>query len=311
MPSVSVVIPAYNRERTILRAVRSIMEQTLSPAEVILVDDASTDETVSVLGQACSAVRVIRMPHRSGAQAARAAGIRAATGDWVAFLDSDDWWLPQKLEWQLAKAAEGFPVVHGPGLIRRNGNDEPFAVPPLEGNIYAHLLKKPAPLYQCLLVRRECFEKAGYPDPAIAAYQEWDMSLLLARHYSFGYVDKPLFVYEIQGDSISKDGYRGLRGYEQIVTKWWKEIRREAGTETGFAHYRTLAWQAYTLTGWPGYLHYLRLGANLAGKSFPATLAAEARYSGPSHCKHVLAQKAPWLRAFYRRILGRGDRSDG
>jgi len=304
---ISVIIPAYNRRETIGRAILSVLEQSLAPAEIIVVDDASDDDTVGMVSENYPSVRVVRQARNLGAQAARAAGIHAATGDWVAFLDSDDWWLPKKLEWQLAKAEEGFSVVHGPGVIRSEEGDEPFGIPPLEGHIYADLLRRPAPLYQCLLVRRECFAKAGYPDPAIAAYQEWDMSLMLARYYAFGYVDKPLFVYEVQGDSISKDGYRGLRGYEQIVCKWWKEILRAAGPEAGFEHYRVLARHAYNLTGVCGYLHYLRLGARLLNKAFMTVLWRESR-ALPASFRHILANKAPWLRTLWRRLRGRKER---
>lgn len=298
MDSTSVVIPARNRAAFIGRALASVLTQTVAVSEIIVVDDASDDGTSEAALRSCPACRVIRLAQQAGAQAARAAGIRAATGEWVAFLDSDDWWLPQKLEWQLAKAQEGFSVVHGPGFIRRNGVDEPFVIPPLEGDIYAGLLKNPAPLYPCLLVRRECFEKAGYPDPAITACQEWDMSLLLARHYSFGYVDHPLFVYEVQQNSISKDDYRGLRGYEQIVSKWWPEILRVAGEDAGFAHYRAMAAQAKRLTGLWGYWHFMRLGAQRTGKNLSAIAAAD--WWG--QVKHLLATKIPLLRTAWHRL---------
>jgi glycosyltransferase involved in cell wall biosynthesis len=264
---VSVIIPTFNRAAVIGRAIKSVLAQTHSVHEIIIVDDASSDNTVQASLNCYPACRIIQFRRNQGAQAARSAGIQAATGEWIAFLDSDDWWLPQKLEWQLEKAAEGFSVIHGPGIIRRNGQDQFFAIPPLEGQIFAELLRYPAPHYPCLLVRRECFEKAGYPDPAICAFQEWDMSLMLARHYTFGYVDKPLFVYEVQEDSISKDDYRGLRGYEQIVVKWWKEIILIVGIDAGLKHYQNLARQALHLTGIAGFLYFSSLAAKLTGNS--------------------------------------------
>ncbi len=291
MPSISVIIPAYNRSSSISRAIQSILEQTVSASEIIVVDDASTDDTVGIVEQHFPQCKVIRFQYNQGAQAARTAGIRAATGDWVAFLDSDDWWLPQKLEWQLEKAAEGFSVIHGPGLLRRNGQDELFAIPPVAGEVYADLLRCPSPMYQGLLAKKECFEKAGFPDPTITSYQEWDTSLLLARHYAFGYVDKPLFVYEVQEDSISKDDYRALRGYEQVVNKWRKEILRVAGAEALFHHYCVLAATGKALTGWPGYLHYLRLGSRLSGCDYTKKAKTDIKYAA----KLKLKQAMPWL----------------
>jgi glycosyltransferase involved in cell wall biosynthesis len=298
--TISVIIPAYNRERLIGRAIRSALGQSYPASEIVVVDDGSGDGTIDAALKACPEAVVVRMPH-SGAQAARAAGIRAATGDWVAFLDSDDWWLPHKLERQMEKAAQGFSVVHGPGLVRQNGRDVFFAVPPLEGSVYPELLRGPGPMYPSLLVRRECFEKAGYPDPAIAAMQEWDTSLLLARRYAFGWVDQPLFVYEVQDDSISGDDYRGLRGYEQIVCKWWDEILSVAGRPTGRKHYRRMAKLAGRLTGPSGYAHYMRMGEARDGCAQTPEFALFFSYAA-SRARPWLAEKFPGLRVFCRSV---------
>lgn len=104
-PSVSVVIPAWNAAETIARAVQSVLVQSFVPQEIIVVDDGSTDGTVAK-ARACGPVRPVVMPRRSGAGAARNAGIRAAAGSWIAFLDADDEWLPQKLEKQMRASAE-------------------------------------------------------------------------------------------------------------------------------------------------------------------------------------------------------------
>ncbi|HEX4159680.1 MAG TPA: glycosyltransferase family 2 protein [Rhizomicrobium sp.] len=100
---VSVVIPAYNSEATIARALESAIGQSRPPLEIIVVDDCSTDATREIVSEYASrSVRTIILPCRSGAGAARNAGIRAASGDLTAFLDSDDEWLPEKLEKQVA-----------------------------------------------------------------------------------------------------------------------------------------------------------------------------------------------------------------
>jgi glycosyltransferase involved in cell wall biosynthesis len=302
---VSVVIPAYNREKTIGRAIRSVLEQTVPVHEVIVVDDCSVDGTVAAALEAYPACRVVRLSSNLGAQAARAEGIRAATGKWIAFLDSDDWWLPRKLELQLNKASEGFPVVHGPGLIKKGNCVEDFVIPALEGRIFTDLLRVPAPLYQCLLVKRECFDVAGFPDPAICAYQEWDMSLMLSAHYTFGFVNEPLFVYEVQEDSISMAAYRGVHGYEQIVNKWMKHIAREAGPDAVVEHYRTLAAMAARCTGLAGRLHYLRMGASLGHVRLGVLLLREAA-DGLPRVRGFLGRKFPWLRSVWRAFVRKG-----
>jgi GT2 family glycosyltransferase len=106
---VSVIIPTYNRADLLGRAIKSALEQTITPAEVIVVDDGSTDNTAAVVQAFGNRVRYMRVPN-GGVSRARNAGIAAATGDWVALLDSDDIWEPSKLETQLALAT-GTPEI--------------------------------------------------------------------------------------------------------------------------------------------------------------------------------------------------------
>ena len=103
--TVSVVIPTYNRAGLLPRAIRSVRDQTRAPDEVVVVDDGSTDSTCGIIEEEFPGVRLLSQEHR-GVSAARNLGIMTTSGAWVAFLDSDDEWLPQKLERQLA-ALEG------------------------------------------------------------------------------------------------------------------------------------------------------------------------------------------------------------
>ena len=104
MPKVSVIIPTYNRSLSVREAIESVLAQTYRDFELIVVDDGSADNTPSVLGSFGERIRGIRQAN-AGVSAARNAGIRAAKGEWVAFLDSDDLWVPQKLERQMAGVA--------------------------------------------------------------------------------------------------------------------------------------------------------------------------------------------------------------
>ncbi|MDR1048934.1 MAG: glycosyltransferase, partial [Synergistaceae bacterium] len=101
-PTITVVIPAYNREKTILRSVKSVLSQTLPPDEIIVVDDGSSDRTVEFLeGLHEPSLKICCDSTNRGAQHARNCGIELASSDWVAFNDSDDFWLPRKLELQV------------------------------------------------------------------------------------------------------------------------------------------------------------------------------------------------------------------
>lgn len=273
---ISAIIPTYNRAHTLGNAIRSIEAQTVPVHEIIIVDDCSSDGTESFLKTQYPQCVYIRLPFRSGAQAARAEGVRHASGDWIAFLDSDDMWLPEKNRWQLEKAAEGYPVVHGDSLKKVNGKDIYFKFCTLEGqNVFKEMLAYPSPLYQTLLLRRECFDTAGLPDSKITSYQEWDFSLQMAKNYPLGYVNKPLMIYCLSPDGISIDIYRRIQGYEQIVCKWWEDIMSVAGAEVGMRHYRKLGQLAYRVAGLPGLLYYTRLGSRLTKQKAVGIVAAE------------------------------------
>lgn len=110
-PSVSAVIPAYNAERFISETIESVLAQTYEMLEIIVVDDGSSDDTGLVAGRFLK-TRVIRRPN-GGQAAARNTGIRAASAEWIAFLDHDDLWLPQKTEVQLGVVAPDVGVIHG------------------------------------------------------------------------------------------------------------------------------------------------------------------------------------------------------
>lgn len=123
-----------------------------------MVDDGSQDATAKAvfrMAQSEPRIRLIRHEFNRGAQAARNAGIRAALGEWIAFLDSDDTWLSSSLDVRIAAArSRNVQVVHSPGFVLRfgGGERETFEVPALSGNVYRQLLRGAGPVFQALLV---------------------------------------------------------------------------------------------------------------------------------------------------------------
>jgi glycosyltransferase involved in cell wall biosynthesis len=247
MPIVSIIIPAYNRERFIDRAVKSALNQTYNDFEIVVVDDGSTDGTydkLAALADTDKRIRCLRHKSRHGAQKARNTGIGAAHGKWIAFLDSDDEWLPGKLEKQVnTLAAHGFNpwvVVHGNAiwLDTATGRRLPDEVPPVEGDdIYRRLLTKPGPLFPSMLVSFSALEKIDFLDENAQAYQEWDTSIRLARDCRFVYLSDPLFIYHLHSDeTISKNKERNIIGYQYILDKFENEIKDICGQDVWEAH---------------------------------------------------------------------------
>jgi glycosyltransferase involved in cell wall biosynthesis len=167
---VSVIIPAYNREAYLAEAIRSVLEQTRRPEEIIVVDDGSTDRTGEEARSFGERIRYVFQENR-GISSARNTGVEASRALFLAFLDSDDLWLPQKLEWQMDH------LVRHPETAMVHGHVRAFLSPELEATDPRRIDTRCMPGLQasCVLIRREALMKAGPFDPAILGgeYIEW------------------------------------------------------------------------------------------------------------------------------------------
>lgn len=239
-PLISVVIPAFNREETIIACLDSIVRQTYPAWEVIVVDDGSTDGTVrTVDSYHDKRVRCIRSDRNAGAQAARNTGIRAAKGEWIAFQDSDDTWAPEKLERQVAAlAAVGFDpmtVVHTNGRVdREDGSTAPFYAPDvvkIDGaDVRRSTLEESKVLFPTILASKTALTGIGLLDENVVAHQEWDTSIRLGAVCRFLFIDEPLFIWQRSSrPSISKSGKNDVEGYFYILQKHGEAMRREEG----------------------------------------------------------------------------------
>ncbi len=276
-PFVSVIIPAFNRERVIGKAIKSVLAQTFQDFEIIVVDDGSRDDTAkNAIKLACSdpRVRIFRFETNQGAQVARNAGARAALGRWLSFLDSDDELLPRSLEIRLETAAvENVEVVHSDCyILRQNMPQELFNLAVLRGQVYSELLGHPVSMFPAMLMSANSFSQIGGLDEAIVAYQEWDTAIRLAKSFRFGYVNAPTFVYNCQGtDTISTDERRAAQGYKQVVKKHLLPIMFKLGPRAISRHYRAIA-RHHSLAGEVKQARISSLGAFLWWPSPRATI---------------------------------------
>lgn len=199
MIKVSVVIPAYNRARLLAETILSALEQTLADREIIVVDDGSTDDTSEVVKTFQDRVIYIRQPN-SGPAKARNTGLRMAKGKYVAFLDSDDLWLPEKLELQyrLIEQNLNLGLIFTDVMWFSNGQ---VMLPTLRekyqlhtGQVFEKLLFDNWIATSSVLVRRECLDKVGGfdEDPQIMYVEDWNLWIRLAHRYQFAMVDKVL-----------------------------------------------------------------------------------------------------------------------
>jgi glycosyltransferase involved in cell wall biosynthesis len=244
---ISVVIPAYNRSRTIAYCLESVLRQTYKNLDIVVVDDGSTDDTLDIVkALEDGRIRCIALGKRFGAQAARNRGIREARGNWVAFLDSDDEWVFDKIEKQVSMLVEHKEnphiVIHGDGIkySQGMGEREIWHLPITEGEKSYHLLlSRPATLFPCILTSKKVLEEIGYLDESVLSYQEWDTSIRLAKCCTFVHIKDPLCIYYLHdGETISKDGTGDFLGYQYVIEKHKDQIITVCGLETWKAHLR-------------------------------------------------------------------------
>lgn len=247
MVRVSVVIPAYNRAQTIECCLLSVCGQSVPAYEIVVVDDASSDDTCEIVERLALThqnIVLYRLSERSGAQAARNHGIKNAKGDWIAFHDSDDEWVQNKLELQLHEVEhhgyDPFLVVHGDAwrCDGVSGQREYWNIPRVEGNTpFRTLLGRPGPLFPSFLTSKAALEKIGYLDESVPSYQEWDTAVRLATVCRFIHLREALFIYHLhKGDTISKDMGRDLDGYRYIANKHREAITAMFGANGYRAH---------------------------------------------------------------------------
>jgi len=194
---VSVIIPTYNRSGFVKEAVNSVLAQKNVSVEVIVVDDGSTDATAEVLESFGASIRRVYQP-RAGVSAARNRGIRMAESEWLAFLDSDDLWLPRKLERQLDFLARhpDLKVCQTEEIWirdRKRLNPRKYHEKP-EGHCFPLLLERCLVSPSAVIIHRDLFEEVGLFDETLPACEDFDLWLRIGCRHPIGLLRWPLII---------------------------------------------------------------------------------------------------------------------
>lgn len=204
---ISVIIPAYNRAHTLERSIHSVLSQTYRPAEVIVVDDGSTDNTVDIV-ERFEGIRLLSTPNR-GVSAARNTGIAHSTGDWIAFLDSDDKWDSKKLITQVEfhEANPQIKISQTDEIWIRNGR----RVNPMEkhqkkgGWIFEDLLPLSLVSPSAAFIKRDLLDSVGPFDETFPVCEDYDMWLRVSKGNEIGFLPQKLIIkYGGHSDQLSK-----------------------------------------------------------------------------------------------------------
>lgn len=291
-PLVSVIVPVYNRAHLVSETIESILAQTWDPLEIILINDGSTDESLAILRdyerRFPEKIRVCDQPNQ-GQIVARNNGIKASKGDYIAFLDSDDLWVEDKLERQMPLFEEGVGLVYsGTEIMDEEGRtirQEP-ADKTMSGDIYAPLLVKNRMTGGTVVVSAQALNRVGVFSTDFKAAENWDLWLRICKEYSARVVPSPLTRYRLHDSNMSGDAQLMLGAKLQIMEKHC-DLQSD---NTAIARCSRLAWADY---------HY-RLGVNY----FSAGDYKSARQSFFSVLRFAYQYEDVWTRLL-RSFLGR------
>lgn len=303
--SISVVIPARNAGATIAPAIASALGQTLAPIEIIVVDDASTDGTAAcAMAAGGPLTRIVTLVERQGAAAARNAGIAAARGAFIAFLDADDGWDADKTARQIAVMA-AHPAMTFCACRARHVAEDGTALGPIHGGVpvatgreaWRALLAENFVATPCVMARRDAILAAGGFDPGLPVAEDQDLWIRLALAGEVGFVDAVLVTVQDRPGSLSRE-YAGrtaavtlamvLGHIERQRARLTRAERRHAlgarYTQNGRRFYRNGAWREGLRCLLLAMAHGHAVGANL----------------------WYLVTAAPWLAGVKRRMRRHG-----
>jgi glycosyltransferase involved in cell wall biosynthesis len=235
-PTVSVILPTYNRAHLVGRAIQSVLDQTYQDFEIIVVDDGSKDNTEEVInGFTDTRIRYVKHQQNKGGSAARNTGIKFAKGKYIAFQDSDDEWLPRKLEIQ----RETFEVVSlEVGVIytdmlriENNGNEKYWHSPTVK---YGSIINSRTLDYQVIgigiqstLIKRECFDRVGVFDERFPRFIDLDLFVRLLKNYHFYHIKKPLVKYWAT-EGISSNNKTISIARKLLLEKYFEDVKQDS-----------------------------------------------------------------------------------
>ncbi|MDX1634508.1 MAG: glycosyltransferase [Marinobacter sp.] len=271
---ISVVTPTYNRADFLPEAVRSVLDQTFPDFELLIVDDGSTDNTREVLAPFLEDPRVhYQYQANQGQSMARNHALSRARGRFICFLDSDNAWLPDKLEKQMA-AFEQHPdvdVVYGDIITIDEGGRELSRenMRRYSGHIAAQMLRDNCVSMNTAMARRRCFDEMGGMSGTRRVADDYDLWLRFSARYRFLYLPEFFAKYRVMADQISSDKRRRFDTNEQIIHDFlrdYPEAVTRLETRRGLASFYSRKARHYALNGdratsWNSFSRGLRYGA--------------------------------------------------
>jgi glycosyltransferase involved in cell wall biosynthesis len=227
---ISIVIPTYNRGKLIKKAIISILKQTYQDFELIVVDDNSNDDTEDIVKTIDdNRIKYIKHEENRGANAARNTGIKNSVGEYIAFQDSDDEWLENKLVIQLNELIKNEADVVASSFYRyfKNGKRELIPDESIEDKqICRNLFYGNFISTQTILGKRECFIEEKF-DESFPRFQDWELIIRMSKRYNIHFINKPLVNVYVQDDSISQNYLKAYSALKMLLEKYKEDIEKD------------------------------------------------------------------------------------
>jgi len=220
-PKISVIIPTHNRAHLVCETIDSVLTQTYTNYEIIVVDDGSTDNTKEVLERYGKKIRYFYQENQGQATASNYA-VRQSKGDYLAFIDDDDLWLPEKLEQQV-KVLEKYPDLHlvcsDCYALRENGNLVRWNKKKTKEDTFQSIFDGNFIIHPTVMLRKKCFEDVGGYDTRLRTTIDYDLWLRLIRKYKFRHMSIPLTKYRLHSQNMHKNIKQKLKDHLYIFSK--------------------------------------------------------------------------------------------
>lgn len=235
MMNISVVIPTYNRKELLKRSIDSVINQTIKPSEIIIVDDGSNDGTEEMVKKKYDSLKLIKQKNK-GASAARNSGIKASSGEWICFLDSDDEWINDKLEKQIIAVANNsdYKFFHSNEIWIKNGKriNQKKKHKKYGGDIFKKCLDMCRISPSSVLINKSIFEEIGFFNENLVVCEDYELWLRICDKYEVFFIDEPL-IFKYGGHqgqlsySIDSIEYHRIKALEYLLSTGLSKENRD------------------------------------------------------------------------------------
>ena len=235
MMNISVVIPTYNRIELLKRSIDSVINQTIKPSEIIIVDDGSNDGTEAMVKKKYDSLKLIKQKNK-GASAARNSGIKASSGEWICFLDSDDEWKNDKLEKQIIAVANNsdYKFFHSNEIWIKNGKriNQKKKHKKYGGDIFKKCLDMCRISPSSVLIDKSIFEEIGFFNENLVVCEDYELWLRICDKYEVFFIDEPL-IFKYGGHqgqlsySIDSIEYHRIKALEYLLSTGLSKENRD------------------------------------------------------------------------------------